>query len=78
MAYRSSTTSLARSTSTDRMIASVLVAGVTFILGYTVVRAGLTQSEQSVITAADAAANSEVEVVIPGEGTLWKDFGTRF
>jgi len=60
------------------MIAGVLVAGVTFILGYTVVRASLAQSEQGAMTAADAAANSEVEVVVPGEGTLWKDFGTSF
>jgi len=60
------------------MIASLLVAGVTFVLGYTVVRASLAQSEQGAVTATDAAANSEAEFVVPGEGTLWKDFGTSF
>lgn len=75
MKYHSSTTSSARTTSVDRMIASVLVAGVTFILGYTVVRASLAQSEQPSTT---TATDSEAEIVVPGEGTLWKDFGTRF
>ncbi|MEM8502626.1 MAG: hypothetical protein AAF716_05675 [Cyanobacteria bacterium P01_D01_bin.1] len=75
-----STGSSNRSTNIDRMIASVLVAGVTFILGYTVVRASLAQSEQGAFTGADAAAvaDSDADIVIPGEGTLWKEFGTSF
>ena len=69
MTYHSQT----RTTGADRAIAGLLVAGVTFILGYTLVRAGLAQ------TASTAVNNdAEVEVVVPGEGTLWADFGTRF
>jgi hypothetical protein len=78
MAYYSSNASSTRSTKADQIVASVLVAGVTFILGYTVVRASLAQSEQRAMTTTDAAADSEAEFVVPGEGTLWKDFGTSF
>ncbi len=74
MTRHSSTRAATRTTGVDRAIASILVAGVTFILGYTVVRAGLSQPETSV-TAADS---STVQMAIPGEGTLWKDFGTSF
>ncbi|MGC1310385.1 MAG: hypothetical protein WA885_24410 [Phormidesmis sp.] len=78
MSYNNSSTrvsSVARGSSADRAIASILVAGVTFILGYTVVRASLAQAEaQGVATTTD----EDVQVVVPGEGTLWADFGTQF
>lgn len=60
-----------RTTGVDRAITGLLVAGVTFVLGYTVVRATLAQTTQ-------ATVDSDVEVVVPGEGTLWADFGTSF
>jgi hypothetical protein len=53
----------------DRAIASLIVAGVMFVLGYTVVRAAAAQTEAPVQGA------TEVNVVVPGEGTLWADFG---
>lgn len=71
---RTTAYSLTRTTGVDRAIASVLVAGVTFFLGYTLVRVSLAQPE----TASSAVTNSDVDVVVPGEGTLWKDFGTSF
>ncbi len=78
MTYHSSTHASThaptRTTGVDRAIASILVAGVAFVLGYTVVRAGLAQSEASV-TATDS---NTVQMAIPGEGTLWKDFGPSF
>lgn len=70
MTYNSSST---QTTGVDRAIAGALVAGVTFILGYTVVRATLAQS-----TAATTTANNDVEVVIPHEGALWADVSTQF
>lgn len=60
-----------RTTGVDRAITGLLVAGVTFVLGYTVVRATLAQTTQTTV-------DSDVEVVVPGEGTLWADFGTSF
>lgn len=69
MTYNSQT----RTTGVDRAIAGLFVAGVTFILGYTVVRASLAQSAE---TATNDSA--DVEVVVPGEGTLWADFGRSF
>lgn len=72
MTYNSQTRT--KTTSTDRAIAGLLVAGVTFVLGYTVVRASLAQSEQTTIV----GDNADVEVVVPSEGTLWADFGTSF
>lgn len=71
MTYNSSSST--QTTGVDRAIAGVLVAGVTFILGYTVVRATLAQS-----TAATATASNDVEVVIPHEGALWADVSTQF
>ncbi|MFK8182732.1 MAG: hypothetical protein AB8B99_05105 [Phormidesmis sp.] len=71
MTYSSQT----RTTGLDRAIAGVFVAGVTFVLGYTVVRASLAQSAQ---TATTPTADADVEVVVPGEGTLWADFSTSF
>ena len=61
-----------QTSNTGRAIAGLFVAGVTFILGYTVVRASL--AERQVTTASDA----DVEVVVPSEGTLWADFGTSY
>ncbi|MBE9059445.1 hypothetical protein [cf. Phormidesmis sp. LEGE 11477] len=71
---RAATRSFAQTTGIDRAIAGLLVAGVTFFLGYTVVRASLAQTDAATPT----ATNNDVEVVVPGEGTLWKDVGTRF
>ncbi|EDX84233.1 hypothetical protein S7335_1930 [Synechococcus sp. PCC 7335] len=71
---RSTAYSLTQTTSVDRAIAGVIVAGVTFFLGYTVVRASLAQTNPAAPTVVD----NDVEVVVPGEGTLWKDVGTRF
>ena len=44
-------------------------------MGYTVVRASLAQTDSA---SSAAAADNDVEVIVPGEGTLWKDVGTRF
>jgi len=75
MVYNSSTQTggFSQSTGLDRAIASVLVAGVTFVLGYTVVRASLAASAPQA-----AAADSDVTVVIPHEGALWSDVSTGF
>ena len=70
MTYNSST----QTTGLDKAIAGVLVAGVTFILGYTVVRASLAAS-----SAPNAApVDNDVTVVIPHEGALWSDVSTSF
>ena len=68
-------TSTSRTTGTDKAIASVLVAGVMFVLGYTVVRANLAYNAQQ--TSA-GVLGEDVEVVVPHEGTLWSDVGTSF
>ena len=73
MTYNSQTRTT-RTTGVDRAITGVLVAGVTFILGYTVVRANLAQSAPATV----AGDSADAEVVVPGEGTLWADFGTSF
>lgn len=52
-------------------IAGILVAGVMFVLGYTVVRAGLAQADSSLA----ANDSTEIQMAVPGEGTLWADFG---
>ncbi len=62
-----------QATGVDKAIAGLLVAGVTFVLGYTVVRANLAASPST-----DTAVASDVEVVIPHEAALWADFGTQF
>lgn len=69
MSYNTST----HVSNTDRAIAGLFVAGVTFILGYTVVRATLNQPAQTGTEVPD-----NVQVVVPGEGTLWSDVGTSF
>jgi len=71
MSYNTST----HVSSTDRVIAGLFAAGVMFMLGYTVVRATLSQS--STQTGA-VTESSDVQVTIPGEGTLWADFGTSY
>lgn len=51
---RSTPYSLTQTTSTDRAIASVLIAGVTFFMGYTVVRASLAQTDSAAPTTVDS------------------------
>ena len=63
-----------RTTGIDRAITGLFVAGVTFVLGYTVVRASMAQNAQTTVVGNDA----DIEVVVPGEGTLWADFGKSF
>ena len=70
MSYNTST----HVSTTDRTIAGLLAAGVTFILGYTVVRANLAQTAQ----AEAGVLGSDVEVVVPHAGTMWTDVGTDF
>ncbi|MGD1864767.1 MAG: hypothetical protein ACFB0D_09445 [Phormidesmis sp.] len=76
MTYNSSTHAggMSQTTGLDRAIAGVLVAGVTFVLGYTGVRASLAASAPQTSVAAD----SDVTVVIPHEGALWSDVSTSF
>ncbi|MGB3293619.1 MAG: hypothetical protein WBB01_11590 [Phormidesmis sp.] len=69
MNYTSST----HASSADRAIASILVAGVMFVLGYTVVRASMAASTPSA-----TAQDSDIEMVIPHEAALWADFGVRY
>lgn len=71
MSYSTSST---RTSGAGGAIASVFVAGVMFVLGYTVVRASLAESAQVPVASSDA----DVQVVVPGEGTLWADFGVSF
>ncbi len=74
MSYNASTRITGQATGLDKAIAGLLVAGVTFVLGYTVVRASLAAATPSTETAAE----SDVEMVIPHEAALWADFGTQF
>ena len=66
-----STSTRTTTSSTGQVIAGILVAGVMFVLGYTVVRASLAQADSSLATNDTA----DVQMVVPGEGTLWADFG---
>ncbi|MEL6158863.1 MAG: hypothetical protein AAFQ40_07115 [Cyanobacteria bacterium J06623_5] len=63
-----------QTTGADRAIAGILVAGVTFILGYIVVRTSLAYSAQQT----SGVLGGDIEVVVPHEGTLWADVHTRF
>ena len=65
------TSSRSDSAAVGQVIAGLLTAGVMFVLGYTVVRAGLAQSATSLPT-------TDADVVVPHEGTLWSDVGTQF
>ena len=67
MSYNTST----RVSSTDRAIAGLLVAGVMFVLGYTVVRTSLSQTTERAIP-------EDAEVVIPHQAALWADFATQY
>jgi hypothetical protein len=73
MNYNSSSRITGQSTGVDKAIAGLLVAGVTFFLGYTVVRASLAAS-----TVSAPAADADVEVIVGHEGTLWSYVGTNF
>lgn len=74
MSYNTTTQNLTQTTGAGRAVSSVFVAGVMFVLGYTVVRVSLAETSQLATT----DNNADVQVVIPGEGTLWADFGTSF
>ena len=69
MNYNSS----AQTSSLDRAVTGLFAAGAMFVLGYTVVRVSL-----ALPATAPAAANSDIEVVIPHEGALWADVSTQF
>ncbi|MEL6816030.1 MAG: hypothetical protein AAFP03_14655 [Cyanobacteria bacterium J06598_3] len=77
MNYNSSNRITGQATGVDKAIAGLLVAGVTFVLGYTVVRASLAADTSAAATAASAIDN-DVQVLIPHEGALWADVGTSF
>ena len=55
-------------------IASIYVAGIMFILGYTVVRTGLAEADAPLATNDGA----KIQMVVPSEGTLWADFGPSY
>lgn len=55
------------------VIAGLFVAGVMFVLGYTVVRVSLAER-----VATPVAADADIEIVVPHEATLWAGFGTEF
>lgn len=67
MSYNTST----RVSPADQAIAGILVAGVMFFLGYTVVRTSLAQT-------AETTTPEDVQIVIPHEAALWADFSTRY
>ena len=73
MNYNSSNRITGQATGLDKAIAGLLVAGVTFFLGYTVVRASLASA-----TVNAPAADADIEVVVGHEGTMWKDVSTQF
>lgn len=51
------------------LIAIPLIAFTTFIVGYTVSRAHLSQTQ------GQDAVNEDFNLVIPHEGVMWSDFG---
>lgn len=55
----------------NRAIASLFVAGVTFILGYTVVRATIGPAQEALVEGTEAA------IVVPHEASLWADFAAK-
>ncbi len=65
---------LNRASTADRAIASIFIAGVTFVLGYTVVRTALGPAQQGT----SVSATTDAEIVIPHEATLWADFGKSY
>ncbi len=58
----------------DRAVAGIFVAGVTFVLGYTIVRTALGPVQQS--TSVDTT--TDAEIVVPHEATLWADFAKSY
>jgi hypothetical protein len=52
----------------NRAIASLFVAGITFVFGYTLVRAALGPAQAAPVQGTEAAT------VIPHEATLWAGF----
>lgn len=71
--YNSSTRITGQATGIDKAIAGLLVAGVTFVLGYTVVRASLAANQP-----ATAATADDVEVIVTHQGVMWSDVSTQF
>ena len=71
MSYNAST----RTSGAGQAIAGVFAAGVMFILGYTVVRVSL--AERSLAPAVESS-DAEIQMAIPGEGTLWAEFGNSY
>lgn len=74
MSYNTATQNATRTSGLDKAITGAFVAGVMFVLGYTVVRASLAETTQAATTSNDA----EVQVIVPGEGTLWAEFGNSY
>jgi len=72
MTYNTST----RTSGAGQAIAGVFVASVMFVLGYTVVRVSLAERVQT--PAAVAGDDAAIQMVIPGEGTLWAEFGNTY
>ena len=63
--YRSTASSLSTG---DRWVVGMMAACITFIVGYTITRAGLAQPAGSI--------SEDVQLsVTPHEGELWKGFG---
>ena len=60
-----------QATGVDKAIAGLLVAGVTFVLGYTVVRTNLA-------TATVDTPAADAEVVVGHQGAMWTDVSTQF
>ena len=73
MNYNSSNQITGNATGLDKAIAGLLVEGVTFVLGYTVVRASLATSADPTV-----ATDADVEVIVTHQGVMWQDVSTRF
>lgn len=71
--YNSSTRITGQATGVDKAIAGLLVAGVMFVLGYTVVRASLATSPKPI-----TATTNDAEVIVTHQGVMWKDVSTQF
>ncbi|MGB3298170.1 MAG: hypothetical protein WBA76_07860 [Phormidesmis sp.] len=61
--------------SKGQAIASLFVASIMFILGYTVIRVSMAEADGSVAASVAAQDGTDIQMVVPGEGTLWADFG---
>ena len=69
-----STSTRTTTSGTGQAITSLYVAGIMFILGYTVVRAGLAEADAPLADSSGA----KIQMVVPSEGTLWADFGPSY